>query len=65
MRTGDIHLKYRELCQTYNENSLTDRRTSDYFKQLEQLNLITSEYHYGGSKGKTREINRVNPYGNT
>ena len=65
VRTGDVHLKYRELCQTYNENSLTDRRTSDYLKQLEQLNLITSEYHYGGRKGKTREINQVNPYNNT
>jgi len=36
--------------------------TSDYLKQLEQLNLITSEYHYGGRKGKTREINRVSPF---
>lgn len=62
VRTGDVYLKYRELCQTYNENPLTDRRTSDYLKQLEQLNLISSEYHYGGRKGKTREINRVSPF---
>lgn len=64
VRTGDVHLKYRDLCQTYNTQPLSDRRTSDYLKQLEQLNLITSEYYYGGSKGKTREINRVNPYSN-
>ncbi|SNR59867.1 Cdc6/Cdc18 family protein [Halorubrum vacuolatum] len=65
VRTGDVHLKYRELCQTYGQKPLTERRTSDYLKQLEQLKLITSEYHYGGRKGKTREINRVNPYSNT
>ena len=64
VRTGDVHLKYRELCQTYNLQPLSDRRTSDYLKQLEQLNLITSEYHYGGRKGKTREINQVNPFNN-
>jgi len=62
VRTGDVHLKYRELCQTYDTKPLSDRRTSDYLKQLEQLNLITSKYHYGGKKGKTREINQVSPF---
>lgn len=64
VKTGDVHMKYTELCQTYNTQPLSDRRTSDYLKQLEELNLITSEYYYGGSKGKTRVINRVSPFNN-
>jgi len=56
IHTGKVYSRYKQLCQAYNEDSLSDRRISDYLKQLEQLNLITSQYHYGGRKGKTREI---------
>ncbi|NLV13243.1 Cdc6/Cdc18 family protein [Haloarcula argentinensis] len=56
IRTGMIYDRYQELCQTYNENTLSKRRLSDFLKHLELLNLIESQYHYGGSKGKTREI---------
>jgi len=56
IRTGMIYTRYQELCKTYNEDTLSKRRLSDFLKHLELLNLIESKYHYGGSKGKTREI---------
>jgi len=62
IRTGMIYDRYQELCQSYNENTLSKRRLSDFLKHLELLNLIESKYHYGGSKGKTREIQISNSY---
>jgi len=59
IQTGDVYRRYKNLCQAYNKDSLSDRRISDYLKQLEQTGLIQSQYHYGGRKGKTREITRV------
>ncbi|MEF8880588.1 MAG: AAA family ATPase [Candidatus Nanohaloarchaea archaeon] len=62
IQTGKVYSRYKNLCKAYNEDSLSDRRISDYLKQLEQLNLITSQYHYGGQKGKTREITKVSAF---
>jgi Cdc6-like AAA superfamily ATPase len=59
VQTGDVYSHYKNLCQAYNEDPLTDRRTSDYLKQIEQTGLIQSQYYYGGQKGKTREIEIV------
>lgn len=56
IRTGEIYTRYEELCKTYNENTLSKRRLSDYLKHLELLDLIEAEYHYGGSNGKTRDV---------
>jgi orc1/cdc6 family replication initiation protein len=56
IRTGDIYTRYAELCKTYNENTLSKRRLSDFLKHLELLDLIEAEYHYGGSDGKTRDV---------
>jgi Cdc6-like AAA superfamily ATPase len=56
IRTGDVYQSYQELCQATDLESLSNRRISDYIKTLELLQLIKAEYHYGGSKGKTREI---------
>lgn len=50
---GEIYTQYRKLEQ---EKSLSQRRLSTYLKQLELLNLIKAEYHYGGKTGKTREV---------
>lgn len=50
--TGAVYQEYQDKSN----DPLSNRRVSDLLKQLEQLNLITSNYHYGGSKGKTREI---------
>jgi orc1/cdc6 family replication initiation protein len=56
VQAGDVYTRYQELCQAYEEDSLSNRRISDHLKQLEHLDLIQAEYHYGGRKGKTREI---------
>jgi len=56
IHTGDIYTRYEELCKSYNENTLSKRRLSDFLKHLELLNLIKAEYHYGGQKGKTRDV---------
>jgi orc1/cdc6 family replication initiation protein len=56
IETGEIYLKYEKLCDSYNQDTLSKRRLSDFLKHLELLNLIEAEYHYGGSKGKTRDI---------
>jgi cell division control protein 6 len=53
---GDIYQRYQTIASERGDKALSDRRISDYLKQLEQLNLISAEYHYGGKKGKTREI---------
>jgi len=53
---GDIYQRYQTIASERGQKTLSDRRISDYLKQLEQLNLISAEYHYGGTKGKTREI---------
>jgi len=54
---GAVYDRYQALCRTYSEEALSNRRISDYLKHLEHLNLIEADYHYGGSKGKTREVN--------
>lgn len=59
IRTGAIYTRYEDLCKTYNENTLSKRRLSDYLKHLELLNLIEAKYHYGGNKGKTRDVKLV------
>jgi cell division control protein 6 len=56
VHAGDVYTRYQELCQSFDEEPLTDRRISDYIKTLELLNLIQAEYHYGGKTGKTRNI---------
>lgn len=56
LRTGRIYDRYEDLCQTYSVEALSNRQISDFLKHLELLNLIEAEYHYGGQKGKTREI---------
>jgi orc1/cdc6 family replication initiation protein len=53
VKTGEIYKHYRKIEK---ESSLSQRRLSDYLKHLELLNLIQSDYHYGGKTGKTREI---------
>jgi len=56
IQAGQIYDRYQKLCGTYSEESLSDRRISDYIKHLELLGVIKAEYHYGGSMGKTREV---------
>jgi len=56
IRTGDIYRRYRKLCRTASTDALSNRRLSDFLKELELLELIQADYYYGGEKGKTREI---------
>ncbi|PSQ47260.1 Orc1-type DNA replication protein [Halobacteriales archaeon SW_7_65_23] len=55
VNAGDVYDRYQEIASEYGE-ILSNRRISDHLKQLEHLNLVTAEYHYGGKKGKTREV---------
>jgi orc1/cdc6 family replication initiation protein len=59
IQAGDVYQRYQELT---GEERLSNRRISDFLKHLELLNLIKAEYHYGGSKGKTREIKLGQPF---
>jgi len=61
IQTGEIYSRYHHLCKTYSQEGLTNRRLSSYVKQLELLGVISSEYHYGGKTGKTREIKLKKP----
>jgi orc1/cdc6 family replication initiation protein len=65
IRAGDVYQRYQELAQSYEEEQLSNRRISDFLKHLELLNLINAEYHYGGKKGKTREIKLAQPFDRT
>jgi orc1/cdc6 family replication initiation protein len=56
IQTGEIYSRYRDLCEVYDEEALSNRRISDFLKHLEILELITADYKYGGSSGKTRLI---------
>jgi len=56
--SGATYERYEELCETYSENPLSNRRISDYLKHLELLGLVQSEYYYGGREGKTRRIEK-------
>ena len=55
-RAGDVYQRYRKLCSSKSITSLSNRRLSDFLKELEALDLIEAEYYYGGHTGKTREI---------
>jgi orc1/cdc6 family replication initiation protein len=56
VNAGDIYKRYQTVATERQIQALSDRRISDYLKHLEQLNLIAAEYHYGGKKGKTRDV---------
>lgn len=56
IHTGTVYKQYGELCETKDIEPLSNRRISDHLKQLELLQLITAQYHYGGNTGKTRKI---------
>jgi len=54
--TGTVYEEFREHCQTAGVAPLSERRVSDFLTHLDLLDLIETTYHYGGKKGKTREI---------
>ena len=59
LTTGSVYEEYRAHCAAADVASLSERRISDFLRHLELIDLIEANYHYGGPKGKTREINLV------
>lgn len=57
--TGTVYEAYRDQCAMAGVPALSDRRVSDFLTDLDLLDLIDMTYHYGGEKGKTREITLV------
>lgn len=62
VQTGEIYDRYLNHRNTESMDPLSQRRISDFLKDLELLNVIEADYHYGGSKGKTREIWRTEAF---
>jgi len=56
VRAGEIYEMYQDLCKSTEKEALSNRRVSDYIKQLELLDIVQADYYYGGEKGKTREV---------
>ncbi|MXR52399.1 AAA family ATPase [Halovenus sp. WSH3] len=56
VNAGEVYQRYQSVASEEDVSVLSDRRISDFLKQLEKLGLINADYHYGGKKGKTREI---------
>lgn len=56
VQTGAIYDRYETIAGENDTSALSNRRISDYLKHLEKLNVVEAEYHYGGEKGKTREV---------
>jgi Cdc6-like AAA superfamily ATPase len=57
--SGTVYEAYRDRCSDADVTPLSERRISDFLTHLELLNLIEATYHYGGRKGKTRELQLV------
>ncbi|RCU47016.1 AAA family ATPase [Haloplanus salinus] len=56
VRAGEIYEMYQDLCRSTEQEALSNRRVSDYIKNLELLDIVQADYYYGGEKGKTREV---------
>ncbi|MBU5678965.1 MAG: orc1/cdc6 family replication initiation protein [Candidatus Aenigmarchaeota archaeon] len=54
--TGEIIIKYRELCRKNGLRILTQRRISDILNELETFGIIEAKVISKGRYGRTREI---------
>jgi len=59
INTGVVYERYQSRCKAKSLERLSNRRISDFLTDLELLDLVRVNYHYGGSEGKTRKI-RIN-----
>jgi Cdc6-like AAA superfamily ATPase len=62
--SGTVYDAYRNRCSDADVAALSERRISDFVLHLDLLDLIEVTSHYGGRKGKTREIQLVDWNGN-
>jgi Cdc6-like AAA superfamily ATPase len=56
IQSGDGYDRYENRAADIGDDPRSQRRISTFLKHLELLDRIEADYHYGGSKGKTREI---------
>jgi len=56
LNAGEIYQCYESTVEERKDKLLSNRRISDFLKHLEQLGIISADYHYGGVEGKTRKI---------
>ncbi len=52
--TGEVYVKYRELCQRMGLEPVTQRRVSDIISELDMLGLVNATIINRGRYGKTR-----------
>jgi len=54
--TGDVYNYYRDLCQKYKIEALTQRRVSDIIQEFDMLGIINVKIISKGRGGRMREI---------
>ncbi|OYT50571.1 MAG: cell division control protein Cdc6 [Desulfurococcales archaeon ex4484_204] len=54
--TGELYIRYRELCEVLRTEAVTQRRISDIVSELEMLGIISARIVSRGRYGKTRYI---------
>ena len=54
--TGDVYVKYQEICEKTNNEFLTQRRVSDIIAEFDMLGIINAQVISKGRQGRTREI---------
>ena len=59
--TGEVYEVYRQACEHYCTNNLTQRRVTDLLSNLDMLGLITSKTVSRGRYGRSKEINSCMP----
>ena len=54
--TGDVYIKYQEVCEKTKHEVLTQRRVSDILAEFDMLGIINARVISKGRQGRTREI---------
>lgn len=61
IRSGDAFRRYREMCEIVEERPLSNRRVSDYLRDLELLDIVETERLLGGKLGRTTKLQLNRP----
>mgnify|MGYP005844313803 CR=1 FL=1 len=54
--TGELYLKYLEICKQIGQRPLTQRRVADLIAELDMLGILVAKVVSKGRYGRTREI---------